>query len=248
MNTARSMCGTCRTPPSSSGLIVGTGGANPSIDNSISVNEVFGEVRVPIAQGLPGIHDLVADAGYRYSDYSTGGSTDTYKFELQYAPIADLRFRASYNRAIRAPTIVELFNPQLVGKIAFGEDPCAPGEDDSGLAAESFAQVPQHRRHAGPVRQWRQHQHIPQGTAGQLTQLQGGNPDLRPEQADTYTLGVTFRPQALPGFTGSLDYYHIKLKDAVGALPMRRSSCATAWTRAIPSTAASSCATRSRAR
>ena len=59
---------------------------------------------------------------------------------------------------------------------------------------------------------------IPQGTAGQLTQLQGGNPDLKPEQADTYTFGLTVQPQALPGFTGSIDYYNIKLTDAVGSL------------------------------
>jgi outer membrane receptor protein involved in Fe transport len=59
---------------------------------------------------------------------------------------------------------------------------------------------------------------IPQGTAGQLTQLQGGNPDLKPEQADTYTAGLTVRPAALPDFTGSIDYYHIKLKDAIGPL------------------------------
>jgi iron complex outermembrane receptor protein len=196
------------------GLIVGTGGANPSIDNSITVNEFFGEVRVPIAQGLPGIFDLVADAGYRYSDYSTAGGTDTYKFELQYAPIADVRFRGSYNHAIRAPAIVELFNPQLVGKIAFGEDPCAPSEDDGELAA-TFEQCAR----TGVTQAQYDNGSIPQGTADQLTQLQGGNPDLKPEEADTYTLGVTFRPEALPGFTGSLDYYHIKMKGLVGALP-----------------------------
>jgi iron complex outermembrane receptor protein len=196
------------------GLIVGTGGANPSIDNSISVNEIFGEVRVPIAQGLPGIFDLSANAGYRYSDYSTAGGTDTYKLELQYAPIADVRFRGSFNHAIRAPAVVELYNPQLVGKISFGEDPCAPAEDGSGLAA-TFAECAR----TGVTQAQYDNESIPQGTAGQLTQLQGGNPDLLPEEADTYTLGITFRPEALPGFTGSLDYYHIKTKGLVGALP-----------------------------
>jgi len=169
---------------------------------------------VPIVQGKPGIFDLVANAGYRYSDYSTAGGTNTYKFELQYAPVADLRFRGSYNHAIRAPAIVELFNPQLVGKVAFGEDPCAPSEEDGELAA-TFEQCAR----TGVTRAQYDNASIPQGTAGQLTQLQGGNPDLLPEEADTYTLGVTFRPEALPGFTGSLDYYHIKTKGLVGALP-----------------------------
>jgi outer membrane receptor protein involved in Fe transport len=197
-----------------SGLIVGAGGASPAIDNSISVKEFNGEVRIPIAHGIPGIHDLVADAGYRYSDYSTAGGVDTFKFGLQYSPVEDVRFRSSFNRAIRAPSIVELFNPQLVGKISFGEDPCAPSESDGTLAA-TFEQCAR----TGVTQAQYDNASIPQGTANQLTQLQGGNPDLKPEKADTLTVGVTVRPEALPGFNGSLDYYHIKLDGTVGALP-----------------------------
>jgi len=200
-----------------SGLIVGTGGAYPRIDNALSVREGFAEVRVPIIQQRPGVHELLLDTGYRYSDYSTGVKTDTYKFELQYAPIADYRLRASYNRAIRAPSVVELFVPQLVGKIAFGEDPCAPGEA-TGVAAEPLAKCLNTGVTAAQYGNGGSTNTIPQGTAGQLTQLQGGNPALRPEQADSYTLGLTLQPSSLPDFTGSIDYYRIKLKDAVGPL------------------------------
>jgi outer membrane receptor protein involved in Fe transport len=200
-----------------SGLIVGTGGAYPAIDNSLSVKEGFAELRVPIVQGRPGIHDLVADAGYRYSDYSSGVTTDTWKLEVQYAPVADLRLRASYNRAIRAPSIVELFVPQLVGKIAFGSDPCAPDET-TGLATEPLAKCANTGVTAAQYGNGGSTNTIPQGTGGQLTQLQGGNPDLRPERADSYTIGLTLRPQALPDFAGSIDYYRIKLTDAVGSL------------------------------
>ncbi len=196
------------------GLIVGTGGAYPAIDASVSVKELFGEVRVPIAQDKPGIYDLVFDTGYRHSKYSQSGGVNTYKFELQYAPIEDYRFRASYNRAIRAPAIVELFNPQLVGKIQFGEDPCAPSEADGTLAA-TFEQCAR----TGVTQAQYDNKSIPQGTAQQLTQLQGGNPNLKPESADTYTVGVTARPSQLPDLTASIDYYHIKMKDLVGALP-----------------------------
>lgn len=200
-----------------SGMIVGTGGAYPAIDNALAVDEGFAEVRVPLVQGRPGIHDLVADAGYRYSDYSSGASTNTYKFEVQYAPIPDLRLRASYNRAIRAPSIVELFVPQLVGKIAFGSDPCA-ADETTGVAAESLEKCLNTGVTAAQYGNGSTTNIIPQGTGGQLTQLQGGNPDLRPERADTYTVGLTVRPQALPDFSGSLDYYRIRLKDAVGSL------------------------------
>lgn len=201
-----------------SGLLAGVGGALPRIDASLAVSEYFGEVRVPIVEGRPGVHDLVADAGYRYSDYSSGVQTDTYKLELQYAPVQDLRLRASYNRAIRAPSIVELYNAPLVAKIDFGEDPCAPSEA-TGVAARSLADclrtgvTPAQYGNGGTTNT------IPQGTADQLTQLQSGNAALKPERGDTYTLGVTFQPAALPAFTGSVDYYHIKLKDTIGVLP-----------------------------
>ncbi|RYZ66464.1 MAG: TonB-dependent receptor, partial [Proteobacteria bacterium] len=200
------------------GLISGAGGAFPRINNSLAVKEYFGEVRMPLVQERPGIHDLVADVGYRRSEYSTDVSTNTYKMELQYAPTADFRFRGSYNRAIRAPQIVELYNPQLVGKIAFGEDPCAPGET-TGRAAATLAQCLNTGVTAAQYGNGSTTNTIPQGTAGQLTQLQGGNPNLQPEKADTYTIGVTLSPEALPNFTGSLDYYHIKLEDTVGTLP-----------------------------
>ncbi len=208
-----------------SGLIVGTGGAYPRIDNGVSVKEIFGEVRVPLASMLPGIHDLVADAGYRHSKYSQSGGVNTYKLELQYAPVEDFRFRASYNRAIRAPAIVELFNPQLVGKIQFaGGDPCAPSEDD-GLLHATFEECAR----TGVTQAQYDNMSIPQAVANQLTQLQGGNPDLKPERGDTYTLGVNLRPAALPNFTGSIDYYHIKMKNLVGALDAQviMSNCLT---------------------
>ena len=60
---------------------------------------------------------------------------------------------------------------------------------------------------------------VPQGTAGQLSELSGGNPLLKPEEAETYTIGVNFAPSQIPHLTGSVDYYHIALSDTVGTLP-----------------------------
>jgi iron complex outermembrane receptor protein len=192
-----------------SGLLSGFGSAAVPIDNSISVSEEFLELRAPLVQDKGGAKDLLFDTGFRRSDYSTAGITNTYKFELQYAPIADYRIRASYDKAIRAPSVVELYNPQLVGLIQFGNDPCAPPItysltqcERTGLTAAQY--------NSGSV---------PQGTAGQLSQLQGGNPKLLPEQAETYTIGVNFAPRQVPHFTGSIDYYHIALSGGIGPLP-----------------------------
>ncbi|HEY1314162.1 MAG TPA: TonB-dependent receptor, partial [Steroidobacteraceae bacterium] len=192
-----------------SGLLSGFGSAVAPIDNSISVKEEFLEVRAPLVQDRAGAKELLFDTGYRRSDYSTAGVTNTYKFEVQYAPITDYRIRASYDRAIRAPSVAEAFTPPIVGLAAVGNDPCAPPItfnlqqcERTGVTAVQF--------NSGS---------IPQGTADQLSQETSGNSALKPEQADTYTLGVNFSPSQIPHLTGSIDYYHIQVKDEIGVIP-----------------------------
>src|SRR4030095_9870208 len=113
------------------GDLTGQGGPSLPIKGSFRVIEFFGEAQVPIVQ-RSFIHDLTLTAGYRRSYYETsdGGNfdTNTYKIGLEFAPIQDVRFRAGYNRAVRAPNIQELFAPQFVG-LDGSEDPCADGFD-----------------------------------------------------------------------------------------------------------------------
>ncbi len=122
---------------------------------------------------------------------------------MQYAPIAGLRLRVSYDKAIRAPSVIELYNPQLVGLIQSGNDPCAPPVTCPASAVRQPGRLGRSVRGSGgprcgvtPSR----------SAAGQCSQLTGGNPALKPEQAETYTVGVNFPPSLLPQFTGSLDY------------------------------------------
>ena len=192
-----------------SGLLSGFGSAVAPIDDSISVAEEFVELRAPLLQNLSGAHELLFDTGYRRSDYSTAGVTNTYKFEVQYAPIADYRLRASYDRAIRAPSVAEAFTPPIVGLASIGNDPCAPPISFTLLQCERTG-VTAAQYNSGS---------IPQGTADQLSQETSGNSALKPEQADTYTLGVNFAPSQIPHFTGSIDYYHIQVKDEIGVIP-----------------------------
>jgi iron complex outermembrane recepter protein len=196
-----------------SGLLSGFGSAAVPIDNSISVGEEFAELRAPLVQDKPFAKELLFDTGFRHSDYSYAAApstiTNTYKFEVQYAPIEDYRLRVSYDKAIRAPSVVELYNPQLVGGIQFGNDPCAPPITYSLIQCERTG-VTAAQYNSGSV---------PQGAAGQLSQLAGGNPDLKPEQAETYTVGLNFAPRQIPHFTGSIDYFHIAVKGEITTLP-----------------------------
>jgi iron complex outermembrane receptor protein len=196
-----------------SGDLSGFGSAATPINDTISVGEEFAELRAPLIQDHPGAKDLLFDTGFRHSDYSYATSastiTNTYKFEVQYAPIQDIRFRASYDKAIRAPAAIELYNPQLVGLIQFGNDPCAPP------ITFSLQQC----LNTGATAAEYNNKSIPQAAAGQLSQLTGGNPNLKPESAETYTFGVNFQPSFLPNLTGSIDYYHIALANTISTLP-----------------------------
>jgi outer membrane receptor protein involved in Fe transport len=206
------------------GLLAGFGGASSAVDNSISVSEGFIELRAPLVQDRPGVKDLVVDTGYRYSDYSVSGGVNTYKFEVQYAPVADLRFRGGYQRAIRAPNVLELYAPPSFGLIgAPGIDPCAPTRDPAtGVLIPATASLSQCEHTGVTAAQYGNGgstNTIKQCTALQCGQLLGGNTNLKPEQGDSYTIGATLQPQALPGFSASIDYWDIKLKDVVGVIP-----------------------------
>lgn len=190
-----------------SGQLAGGSAVTP-INRSISVNDYFAEVRVPLVSNTSWAQELAVNAGFRHSDYSTSGSVNTGKFEAQYAPFQGLRFRGSYQRAIRAPDVFELFTPSQLGSITFGSDPCAPP------ITATFEQCAR----TGVTRAQYDGQTIPQGTGSLLTQLTGGNAQLKPEISDSLTFGATVSPAALRSLSLSVDYYDIRLKNAIGPL------------------------------
>ena len=114
------------------GDLAGQGGPTLPTHGSFDVRELFTEIQVPIISHSF-IEEFTITGGYRFSDYKIDGgnsfSTDTYKISAELAPVRDVRLRASYNRAVRAPNIVELFFPQALG-LSVGTDLCAnePGE------------------------------------------------------------------------------------------------------------------------
>jgi outer membrane receptor protein involved in Fe transport len=207
-----------------SGELSGSGVDYVDLDKRVSVGEGFAEMRVPVAQDQPLIQDLTVAAGYRYSSYSTAGITNTYRFDVQYAPVRDVRLRASYDRVIRAPNLIELYTPLSYGASNFIDfDPCAPTEGgivhaDASLAAcrRTGITAAQYGNGLGPAAGGTST--VPQCLEG-CGVASGGNSKLVPEIADTWSVGLTFTPQAIPAFSGSLDYYHIHLKGEIGTVP-----------------------------
>ena len=207
-----------------SGALAGFSGALVAIDKRYSVNEGFLELRVPIAQGRRGVHDLTVDSGYRYSDYSTTGVTNTYKFEVQYAPLPDIRLRYSYDRVIRAPNLIELYTPQVYGQSnVVSSDPCAPTDygatrATAGLAACGHTGVTAAEYGNGFGAAAGGTNTIVQ-CASNCGQVSGGNPHVAPEIADTWSVGLSLTPTSLPDFTGSIDYFHVYLTKEIGTIP-----------------------------
>jgi len=186
------------------GDLTGQGAPTLPIEGSYNVTEFLAEVDVPLVQDSF-VHNLSLNGGYRYSHYEVSNgktfNTDTYKIGVDFAPIRDIRFRAAYNRAVRAPNIQELFSTQFVG-LDGSTDPCA----GSAITATDYGCLAQ-----GLI----VGQTVAANPAAQYNGLLGGNPDLQPEKATTKTIGVVIQPSMVPGLTLSADWYDIKITDAI---------------------------------
>ena len=186
------------------GDLTGQGAPTLPINGNYHVIEGFGEVQVPLVRENF-IYDLSFNGGYRYSRYSISNgrefSTNTYKLGLEFAPIRDIRFRGTYNRAVRAPNLQELFATPFVG-LDGSTDPCAGftiTAADVGCLAQGL----------------RVGQRVTPNPAGQYNGLLGGNQNLNPERATTKSVGVILQPQFLPRFAVTVDYYDIKVARAI---------------------------------
>ena len=190
----------------------GQGGPTIGVTGDADVSEVFGEIQIPLADGQAWAYSASIDAAYRRSEYENLG-TDTYKVGADYAPIEDIRFRASYSRAVRAPNVIELFAAQGFGLFDADRDPC---DATTGAVAANCIGTARHQVTSGQSTSG-----ALDSPAGQYNLLGGGNPDLNPEEADTYTYGVVWTPSFVPGFNLSVDYFDIQvdgLVSSVGAL------------------------------
>ena len=175
--------------------------------NSYNVKEGYIEVKLPIISDRPFFQQLNLEGAFRYSDYSTVGSVYTYKGGGDWTPVEGLRLRGLYQRAVRAPNINELYAPTVGGTGSLNTDPCAGSNPvgnatltalcvSTGVPANLIGNVAQ------PI-------------SGQVNVIVGGNPNLTEEKSDTYTAGIVIAPPQLKRFSLSVDYYQIKIANAI---------------------------------
>jgi outer membrane receptor protein involved in Fe transport len=189
--------------------------ATPS-SGSLAVKEVFGEISLPILKGVPLAEELTLDAAYRYADYNVSqvAGVSTWKLGFQYRPISDLRLRATYAQAVRAPNINELFSPSRADSQNIA-DPC----DATRLNAGSATRAANCAALGLPP------------TLDVLTQdnfqifgLSSGNANLEAETSRSLTLGAVLTPRFIPGLSLSVDYYRIKIRNAISLLAAQQAA------------------------
>jgi len=183
------------------GDLLGQGGPTPSVGGTIRASEVFVEASVPLVSDASWTENMTLDLAYRYSDYNTTGGNSTYRAGIDWQVNRPFRFRAGYNRAVRAPSVAELFSPQSLG-LWSGVDPCA-GANPVPSAAECAR--------TGVTAD--QYGNISISPAGQYNALYGGNPDLDVETADTYTAGIVLEMFDTMQF--SVDWWAIDIEDTI---------------------------------
>ena len=174
-----------------------------------TTNELFGEIRAPIIgadQNIPFVHELEVNAAARYVHNSVTGNAFTWTAGGRWAPIPDLAIRGNFTRAIRAPAVGELFVPN---QPAFdgGYDPC----DVSNLQSGPNPSVRQANCAAAG---------LPANFVSNINSITVpitvvGNPNLKEEYSNSWTVGAVLTPRFLPGFTLGVDYISIDIRDAI---------------------------------
>lgn len=190
----------------STGDLFGQGGPTIGLGGGYTIKEIFGEVRVPIMEKRPGVDLLSLNASARNSDYNTGQKTDSFGVGLEYAPIKEVRGRASAQRAVRAANVIELFQAQGNALFDLPVDPCGPG---------GTATIQQCRNTGLPDNLYGNS--FLNSPAGQYNQLVGGNTKLSPERSDSLTAGMVFAVGR--NFTASVDYFEVEVEKVIGTVP-----------------------------
>jgi outer membrane receptor protein involved in Fe transport len=174
---------------------------------SYNVKEAFFEGSIPLLADMPFVKELTMSGAGRVAKYNgKTGTVFAWKADVIYAPISDIRFRASLSRAVRAPNITEQFGPDVQNFFSV-TDPCSVEEIANGTSTRAANCVA-----LG----------IPVGFVSDLaatpTGTSGGNPDLKAEKSRSFTAGVLLTPGFVPNFSFSADYYRIRITDAISSV------------------------------
>ena len=193
-------------------------GASTDVLAEIEVTEYFGELNVPIVEGVSFFESVVLETGIRYSEYKNSaeiaGTTTqtnfeetTYKFGGEWEPGGGLRLRGMFQRATRSPSLYEIGLPRTPSTGDLANDPCEgsnPVGDQDMIDLCVATGVP-----VGQIGS------VVSIISGQINNFLGGEPTLLPEDSDTTTIGFVWTPEFLERLEMSIDYYEIEIDGVI---------------------------------
>ncbi len=179
-------------------------------------NEVFAEVLAPLFNpdwDIPGLHRLDLTAKFRRVDNSVAGAFNAFTYGIQYEPIAGLQLRGNKTQSLRAPSIAELYTTQQpayynipevcsLDNISGGSNPAVRRRNCQAF----FAAYP-----GADPNTFRQQ---PTNTLGSTN----GSTRLQNETAKSWTAGIVFAPEWIPGLRVAADWYDIKINNVITSL------------------------------
>ena len=167
-------------PVLATGDLSGFGGTVLPVDKSRDSYAGFAELNVPLLRSLEG------NIAVRYDHYSDFGSTTNPKYSLRWQPTKTMLLRTSYGTGFLAPSLYQLWTPNIPGTSATGlSDPVrCPVTNDIGIDCQT-----------------------------QFTVLFGGNANLQPEKSKQWSAGIVFEPAQ--GWSVSLDWFDLYLNNII---------------------------------
>jgi len=175
---------------------------------AFEVKEAYGEIQLPLLSDRPFFQQLSLRGNGRISDYKGAtGTVYTYGGEAVWQPVKDLTFRGTYSRSVRAPNLVELYSADGQNFAPLFVDPCSERNLATG-SANRAANCTAAGRPAG----------YDFAYISSLQITSGGNPDLREEKSDSYTLGGILQPRWIPGLSISVDYFNITVNNVISSV------------------------------
>jgi len=179
-------------------LGITTGSSRLATQGSYTVDEAYFEAAIPLLSGAPMAESLDLDVAVRYSDYDTFGDTTNHKIGIKWQPVDGLMIRGTLSSAFRAPSTSDLFGGAGITYPTVS-DPCATNATSHCISDG-----------------------VPEGgyeaLGDQLRQTYGGNPEVQPEEADIFTVGLVFNPESIEGLSVTIDYWDIELTNAISSI------------------------------
>jgi outer membrane receptor protein involved in Fe transport len=185
--------------------------------------EWFAELSIPLFRDSWLGEYAELSGSYRSFDYTTAGEGSVYGVNLVYRPIRDIAFKTSFNTSFRAPNLGENFAPASQTFANAFVDACATlqiAAQNAEVRANRIANCTALATARGFTFDFagatatNTDDYNPIYSSG-IAGVNSGNPNLTPEESESFTFSTVLQPRWFPNLSIILDYYEIELSRVI---------------------------------